>query len=159
MAFDECLNAFMLGQRLRPGLMGVGIKIIGYSYNGVRLPKLPEYDTTKYKYANIFSYFVNGKLSVTNLYCATSKIYWGYYSTLGVYGQHWSNDGEFIKFSITPDDDTWTRDPTTYKTYANFCFQSNNSNMNWFWFNYDYCTRAGSVLVKASDPIPVYGEE
>lgn len=53
MSFNENLNAFMLGQRLRPGLMGVGVEErtpFAYNYNGLVLPALPEWDKMKYPY-------------------------------------------------------------------------------------------------------------
>lgn len=47
------MNAFLLGQAVRAYLAGRGAKPVAFLYNGVRLPKLPEWDKTAYPYAYI----------------------------------------------------------------------------------------------------------
>jgi hypothetical protein len=110
-----------------------------YSYNGVVLPKLPEWDKTVYPYVTItfseygFGYFFRGYTDAM-LYNGE----YGYFAD-GEASQRYCHliDGEW--------GDLWTNS-TSYSV--------NTSSI--VWTNTDILNEDGTIYLAASDPIPVY---
>lgn len=135
-------QAFVLGL-ISPGAWDGKGEPVAYLYNGVRLPKLPEWDKTAYPYAVIISngddyYLGYGSIKLTA--GSTGRV------TLSLLGSSYSTkklvDGQWI----TPDDYLEINIGTPV------------------WANYDVYytdsetagTLAGTLLLSASDPVPVY---
>ena len=103
---------------------------IAYSYNGVILPKLPEWDREKYPYAVI------GLLD--GVYYFTY-----HYTTYAVYenGTYYVSPSAMFAYALT--DGEW-ESTTLIKS------------LTAVWSNYDMQTTDGTLVLSASDPIPVY---
>lgn len=117
---------------------------VAYLYNGVRLPKLPEWDREKYPYAYIWQassgtyslVFVNaplyyqGELSGKDLICSNGIV--SSYALEGI-----TKNGE----------------------WGNRIVESTLSlevNVTLIWCNTDVYDKAGEVYLAASDPAPIY---
>lgn len=137
----EFTKWFQLGQSVRR-MMGKGAE--KYSYNGVVLPKLPEWDKETYPYAYI-SWSVG--MQVYYLRCFASEMVL-------------TKNGESM---ITPTDES--------VAYQAFYTRKNGSKWidsaegewdggNTFslpdWTNADILNEDGSVFLKATEPVPVY---
>lgn len=128
---------------------------VAYLYNGVRLPKLPEWDREKYPYAKMakkmifgtwkdtLAVFLDIKTDLTPKSFALPAITW------------YSENNEWVQFrEYTEDDYDGTSVNGIYQSadgtlYAAFDF-------NPYWSNHDILNSDGSVYLSASDPIPVY---
>ena len=107
-----------------------------YSYNGVVLPKLPEWDKETYPYA--FIYKILGSqygfiVSDTRPYRQDDRIYCG--------SNKMGNLANPEVFHIPRADHAFT----TFESYGNAV-----------WTNTDILNTDGSVFLKATDPIPIY---
>ena len=123
---------------------------MGYLYNGVRLPKLPEWDKEKYPYA----YITSTRLSTSTVWYLSLPREWGdfskavfaddyvFYSKGGARFQIKHYDGENMPQrwgSFEESESSWTCDVSRM-----------------IWSNTDACTADGTILLAASDPIPVH---
>lgn len=132
----------IMGQRIRE--QRNGREHIAYLYNGVRLPKLPEWDREAYPYAAItYKKHVDGSWGAT-LFASVTK----YTATsTGLYSGSLSIGN--IEFSVDNKTESWEAKSGVY-TYPII------------WANYDvyYSDIAedvgGTLYLAASDPIPVY---
>lgn len=108
-----------------------------YSYNGVVLPKLPEWDKTVYPYAWISSF--NSSLSMLFL------------STKPVYRKNYIPAETTYKRALAANasDNSWGNfaDGSTGTTYA--------VTSTPFWANHDILNEDGTVYLAASEPMPV----
>ena len=122
---------------------------IAYLYNGVQLPKLPEWDRGKYPYATIQS--DSGNLNHIYLYVESE------YMTIRVI------DGAArIGYDKVRDYMYWYYQQIS----GEWEFQNEHTNMeaiDWWcdatdliWANHDILNADGSVYLAASDPVPVY---
>ena len=137
------LKSFLIGYAL--GLSGKPLPLSGgepvaYLYNGVRLPKLPEWDKEAYPYAGIFS------MSVGFMFRALSPT--AYYFQNGDEWTLGSFDGNLSSTKYN-DKDNWGRlsHDTSYGGLPAPVL---------IWTNFDFMNEDGSVYLAASEPIPVY---
>ena len=120
---------------------------VNYLYNGVKLPKLPEWDKTVYPYAAISS---SGKNS--------------YYLRLLRYdAQYQINSWGDFAFKSTP---ALTSNYTASSGWGDFTENSSGAyisptysetvSVGVRWTNFDLLNEDGTVFMEASEPIPVY---
>ena len=108
---------------------------ISYSYNGVILPKLPEWDREKYPYAVLVRY---GTSTIPFLWCDDTEFGVDSNGQATLYGT-------FKTFKLT--DGEWVNHGTGGFGYTPF------------WTNTDlyyYESAGGGLFLEASEPIPVY---
>ncbi len=120
---------------------------VAYLYNGVQLPKLPEWDREKYPYAFMCgSTDFDGSYYVT-INCLNVQVYRDDDDHI-----HPVQDGQYIRYYATADkDDDWT-----YFGYVNDIFTSSLFIGDVFWTNTDILNEDGTLYLAASDPVPVY---
>ena len=121
---------------------------VAYLYNGVRLPKLPEWDRVKYPYA-ILIYHEGTLFGIKNghwLYCSNSPFVWNADTSIG---NSAPTDG-YLRTAINGGATEWGAvgemsgsSATTIRGTA-------------VWANHDVCNEDGTTYLPASDPIPVY---
>jgi hypothetical protein len=115
-----------------------GTNVQMYSYNGIVLPALPEWDKTAYPYALI---------SDRHTLYLFDRVEYGY-TNIGA----WS-------FSLSNGYDTSTYDHELAEWGAvikrNFKLVTVYGN-SFKWANFDVLNEDGSVYIAASDPVPVY---
>lgn len=126
---------------------GSTIEPIAYSYNGVELPALPEWDKETYPYA-----YIGGTISI---YDFSSKWYYLYLT-----------DKPFAINSGLVNNGAMNYLSYVCKTEAtdlvwSFVSENENKTVNAnkspaVWANYDIQNTDGSVFLPASDPVPVY---
>lgn len=144
---EEWLYSFKLGLAL--GLCGKPLpivrKLIGYSYNGTVLPKLPEWDKETYPYAAIVA--MNATDYPYALYCAKQAFVIA--------------DGK-LNFA-TADIHT----PLRYEYYINSSEWTGGENIfvqtglgvdgTAVWSNHDLLDKKdGTIILAASEPVPIY---
>ena len=132
------LGAFLLGQQLRRNLAAVR-EPVAYLYNGVRLPKLPEWDKAAYPYAII------SKPSYTTSYllkCYTEDSDF-HTSDNGIR----CFEGSAFLFAKEYDRADWTK--------RGFIKKTNSIKPYTIWANFDLLNEDGTVYLPASDPIPI----
>ena len=112
-----------------------GKEPVSYLYNGVRLPKLPEWDREMYPYAVILD---TGWLK--KLWFGAEVYYSG--SAVGV-------RGGYIDYYCTSDMSGWNE--STGGTEVLIAVGTNVD-----WTNFDVLGENGEVVLEASNPIPVY---
>lgn len=137
------LGAFLLGQQLRRNLAAVR-EPVAYLYNGVRLPKLPEWDKSKYPYAFI-RYTLGESIAQYGLYvCSHSQIWESpdcVRTTVGTQMRActvWAGNDAWGAFG-----DEYTREADTVLTDV-------------IWANWNILDADGNEGLSASDPVPVY---
>lgn len=146
----DWLRSFKLGLAL--GLTGKALPFkrepVAYLYNGVRLPKLPEWDKEKYPYAAILSF--NEDYSVwVDLYVAENPLYLerisgGNCIPRNTQYMHWSMDGIAVQ-------DWGQGNPN--RTIGGGV---NVGLPVYVWSNYDYLYDDGELYHSATNPVPVY---
>lgn len=148
-----CLKSFLIGYAL--GLSGKPLPLSGgepsvepvaYLYNGVRLPKLPEWDKETYPYA-LITYNTAGFYVIYCFSCepaVASKVN----STLVPL----DGSGEYINLvSFGKKEDAKFGNPVTFTALLG------SVTTGTIWTNFDLLYRdTGSVYLAASEPIPVY---
>lgn len=131
------LMGYRVGQILR-AMRGKEREPVAYLYNGVRLPKLPEWDRETYPYALIF---VN---STTNKYCCVFLKSEATVDNTGIYLLLW---GDYYQL----EDGAWashTGQNGGRAVWANYdIYVSDNEN---------YGELAGTLYLATSEPVPVY---
>ena len=115
---------------------------IAYSYNGVILPALPEWDRETYPYAVIFQYKTGGRIVFT----ATSIPI-----TIGSAVCTGGASSDYTKLWAEINEDSAWDDLA----------ENNNSIMGtasikFLWSNYDVYNSSGTLKLAASEPVPVY---
>lgn len=143
------LKSFLTGLAL--GLSGKPLPLApkeptAYSYNGVVLPKLPEWDRETYPYAVIVHNTSENKYT---LYLSkVAPTYGVYNTTANVYGIYLSGDSELSSIASS---DSWG------------AFMGSNikcvtiiSTRYALWTNADIVSEDGSVYLGASKPVPVF---
>lgn len=120
--------------------------IIGYSYNGVVLPTLPEWDKETYPYAVI------GKVSnYPDVYILV----------LGKKAPTYSSDTGKVTIAMTSTNEPLqiAKCASPYSAWggvADWAYYSCDFWTDFYWTNTDILNEDGSVYLSASDPIPVY---
>jgi hypothetical protein len=117
-----------------------------YSYNGVVLPKLPEWDKTEYPYAFIAD---NKSGAVYTLYVSTEL--WVDRGYSGIWHGGSSTAGNAIAFHINDDGSGWQDGKDISSTQS-----SGGLGSPPIWTNVDMYYKDGTLSLEASDPIPVY---
>lgn len=122
---------------------------IAYSYNGVVLPKLPEWDRSVYPYAllhrgenetdGVYYVFLVGNMKPHHL--ANGVHFCGY-----GYAENGDSYKAFKSYTYNPYT-TWGEFGYTYTWFLS---------SNIFWTNTDILDEDGSVYMEASEPVPVY---
>ena len=131
-------KAFALGNALRAYLAGRGAKKAEkYSYNGVVLPALPEWDKETYPYAAITS------LGGSKQFVA--------FSADVHHGKNPFGDDTLVASSYQ----TWLYTPDSWNS-PNYAMPDYVTIEIIFWADFDIYTSDGTLYLAASDPIPVY---
>lgn len=149
---------YMLGCELRN--TRPEMEPVAYLYNGVRLPKLPEWDKTKYPYAVMyanqslnFDYVYSATLFLTDVPLFTEALTSYRYSLMA------KTSGNCIVYeNILTQGANWVR---SYGRDVSFepggCLEDGLSAEHLTWSNYDVLDYdAEEVRLAASDPVPVY---
>ncbi len=125
----------------------VPVQLVGYSYNGTVLPKLPEWDKTAYPYAYIgYQTMSLGTMTWNRyyLYVSTQPFFVkpsGYTGTI--------EDGHAVVYMTQLDMTLW-KDWDAYETNSESLCRDPT------WANYDMFNEDGTLFLSASDPVPVY---
>ena len=120
---------------------------VNYLYNGVQLPKLPEWDKTVYPYAVIYSPAVFGIVSDDYSLAVTSA---PLFASGGTTNALKSTDTvTYRKCSYDAETDTWKQlgDEVT-GTFDQTCAVR--------WANYEVLYADGTICTEASEPVPIY---
>lgn len=134
-----------------PGVWGGQKEATMYSYNGVVLPKLPEWDKTAYPYAILYH---PGFLSI---YDETKNVLMVSDSTFIFNGSQYRPNGDYKtgKSEIEIDaESTWS--DFTYHEYNDADGGFYKSVAKVYWSNHDILNDDGTIHLSASDPVPVY---
>lgn len=138
------LSAFLLGQQLRRNLMAVREPTM-YSYNGVVLPKLPEWDKSKYPYAVIW------RSGTTNnpYYCAVP---------FEDYSFQKSGGGVWIVWHVPSDSQVpWYKATLESKAFEYYYDEYGYAVVSAIvWANFDVLNADGTLFLAKSDPVPIY---
>ena len=129
---------------------------IAYLYNGVRLPKLPEWDKETYPYA-VIGYMVN--LKVAYLFCGEVefKISVGTLGSPDTVFLHPTATTTILIYSYEHGQSGWTEIPPLKSEYAEYEVVWSATPNNYFaWANHDVLNEDNTVYLIASEPIPVY---
>ena len=145
----ENFKWFLLGQSVR---RGVRKEATMYSYNGVRLPKLPSVEGHPYKV--IFHSSYSTYLFVCSVpVCFRYQTYYGYMMS-SASGEKFS----YARYSLNANGDGWdggifTNDSSNWALGSDerYCLWSDTDLMH-----YDKDTGEATLSIAASDPIPVY---
>ena len=116
-------------------------KLVGYSYNGVVLPALPE-EALAYPYRWIkqygsWAYLYASDNAPRSFIGSTGSEYWGYQTGI---------DAADVRFIATIGDMEW--ESTGYNIVGNVSLPT--------WTNVDAYKLDGTLLLAASEPVPVY---
>lgn len=136
------LGAFLLGQQLRRNLAAVR-EPVAYLYNGVRLPKLPEWDKEAYPYAVIYK----NNLGKYKLLCSANRII-----------ESIDGTGQATGYFQIPDGD-WLRTGYSDGIWGDFAQHSGQELLTLYtliWTNTDIHYADGTVYLAYSEPVPVY---
>lgn len=134
-------QAFSIGV-IAPGMWDGKGEPVAYLYNGVRLPKLPEWDRNTYPYA----VFLVGNISGTvSLYILSAVEY--AVNSRGV----WS-----VTIPIGTPIATVAEGATRWSDFSELTYATEPYVGNIDWANFDVLNEDGTVFLAASDPIPVY---
>lgn len=139
---------------------------IGYSYGGVVLPELPEYDKEQYPYA--FMAYANGEaFGDPNGYAATVYVLSG---ALLFEDNGLATDSSCLykQFAFTNSQilaDLLTSSYSANVSVGDWCLVDEGDDYTWCdvegsvvnWTNTDILNTDGSTYLSASNPIPVYG--
>lgn len=119
----------------------IPVQLVAYSYNGVELPALPEWDKEKYPYAHLFKLNRNHYM----LYITKEINY-------AVSGDNFNllHKAEDLQYS------KWTSDTTWGEPYI-LSTQSGTAHVtDVIWANFDVVDETGDVVLSATEPIPIY---
>lgn len=145
---EERLKWFLLGKLLRRNLMAGVKEATMYSYNGVVLPKLPEWDKTVYPYAVMYT---TQWTDNTVFLCCCSDL---------------SQNGDTI--TLTTPSVQLMHDPDNADSMGYWYWGNVQNNWNdvtadktltygyLLWTNKDILNEDGTVYLAASEPIPIY---
>ena len=133
---------------------GVGVKQepVAYLYNGVRLPKLPEWDKEKYPYALLYEYWDysaethsgNYSLDILN-----TKL------RLDIHSYYPQEAYTATRYAYSRDDDSYIW-RLTHKDVVNPRWQP-GKHSRYVWANFDFLSVDGSIVIATSpDPAPIY---
>lgn len=131
--FDaDFLRGFHLGKAFYANLLRAAKgEPVAYLYNGVRLPKLPEWDKTAYPYAVLYetdtSYYLYCFAEAKQATLTGGVSCWGYGCAFGLSDGVWNPRTALLTGSYTT-----------------------------FWANYDVYDSDGTLYMSASEPVPVY---
>ena len=122
---------------------------VAYLYNGVRLPGLPESELP-YKYISYSESYGWYR------FCACSNP--GYWETGGIASDKLSNDSvQAVYFLDSKKATEWETDIVQSLVLHNNASVASGAKITLLWSNVDVYEQDGStILVTASDPIPVY---
>ena len=127
---------------------------VAYLYNGVRLPKLPEWDREAYPYA----YISKSGTGTRTTYCLS--ICTSLYTSVDEDGDSWSLYAEGCLKSVTGiapaliDATEWSQlDPYNNGNKYKVC---NYDSDYVFWSDHSFSGPNGEEWITASDPVPVY---
>lgn len=131
---------------------------VAYLYNGVRLPKLPEWDRESYPYAVIFSYegtsYTSGEpITQYTLYCVAEK--WQFHAPSDTwYSTYWCKIPTPYCYCTHIGGETSWRDNWTEGTGEGMSVPRTGRTP--VWSNFDITDTGGTVCLAASEPVPVY---
>lgn len=140
---------------------------IAYSYNGVILPKLPEWDREAYPYAVIYNRF----MGINILHVSSSK--WigtgePFFAYDEPFGEKTVNESPCLRFEIKYEYEGnrvieyWGDTDADLLTQLGQMVDTDGDGFvdrgaeSAYWSNHDIIGADGTVLIAASDPIPIY---
>ena len=148
-----CLKSWLTGYAL--GLSGKPLPLSGgepvaYLYNGVRLPKLPEWDKEKYPNAMITDGI---HTTVTGIGVATVLNLGTFHYEWNQYGRYQFNMKDCALYKLI--DNKWV---LSYEGDRNLILNPDEERTTDYvlWTDTDIVSSTGSVWLAASEPIPVY---
>lgn len=145
------LTGFALGFSGKPLPLSTGKKLVGYSYNGTVLPKLPEWDREMYPYAFMLdkpSLYLCSSLPCAAVQTVLSPGYMGIFAT---------GDCDVIRYEPTTDGGSWQRVSETAESFSTSEMIIGLAFFDLLWTNTDIInTEDRTVFLAASEPIPVY---
>lgn len=124
----------------------VPVQLVGYSYNGTVLPKLPEWDKTAYPYAFISNYIFD---SVIFHALAQEPYNNGIAPNEGTICNPYDESIPFVQSFLSEDGNSWDELTTGSLGPSGQISEP-------FWSNFDVKYENGSVQLSASEPVPVY---
>lgn len=154
----SCVMGLILGQFSSPLPMAQTPEQkepVAYLYNGVRLPKLPEWDRETYPYAAIGKDWSSvtpgvpiGTHYVLKVFAVPRSVGSDGSLSFNIPAIGWTyyNDAWCAMTEYTEDNSTEGADGTYF---ASFLYGP-------YWANFDLVTEDGTTILSASDPIPVY---
>ena len=138
---------------LIPGLVGAplpytGTEPVAYLYNGVRLPKLPEYDSAVYPFAAIVT-LSSGEMA---LECYKSAVCQYVEGGAGIGSGEWciyiDTETDFLRFKHS--DGAWIAATDGYRYRLSVQFGDVK------WADFDLINEDGSIYLAVTEPVPVY---
>lgn len=145
------LTGFALGLSGKPLPLSTGKTLVGYSYNGTVLPKLPEWDKTVYPFAYMIGSNRLYLCSALPYAAAQTGIFAGY---MGIFA---TDDCEAICYKPTTDGGFWQRDSESDKSVSASEMIVGLAFVDLIWTNTDVINIEDStVYLAASEPVPVY---
>lgn len=132
---------------------------IAYSYNGVVLPGLPEWDREMYPYVAITHSGIDdqGSADKAYLYLFTTEIYRDIADSYVGFCIRGSGDGSAIRYKIDKENGItgWSLDESFSKTYS---ANGQIFLLGWpvSWANHNVLTTSGTIYCGKSEPVPVY---
>ncbi len=126
---------------------------IAYSYNGVILPPLPEWDRERYPFAHIED-ISNGKALSVSLVCTDKPLGFNGSTSSPMYVSNPKERFEYIKYDLVDNGENVADAIPEEESGAEGIIGV----PSWVvWANYDFMGwNTNTVLVAASEPVPVY---
>ena len=117
---------------------------VAYLYNGVRLPKLPEWDKTVYPYAYMVRYYQDETTRTVELWVSQSEMVYEFTFT----ASYWLKSPS-VFFGYDIESDAW-KVPIEHPDGTSFGLY------DIIWANTDFYRTDGTIVIGASEPVPVY---
>ena len=152
----------ILGQFSSP-LPEVKKEPVAYLYNGVRLPKLPEWDREKYPYAVItVANYADG--NIARLHFFKSYVYKSHHTSSGYGWEGITVTSDSCRYDCKSVQDGWVLGETFTDNHNIIACENiqpePKTNAAWgnieFVCQTDYVYPVGTVILTPSEPIPVY---
>lgn len=135
---------YLMGRTIAGQRMGQKKQPVAYLYNGVRLPKLPEWDQEMYPYACIYRSVY--PTSWVNLLCSSIPFV---YSNGIVTTENEAH--AVLNYLYMGTEPRWTLQTTSGEKPGAYGTETLP-----FWTDTDICSEGGEPYLEKSEPVPVY---
>lgn len=150
----SCVMGLLLGQFSSPLPMAQK-EPVAYLYNGVRLPKLPEWDREKYPFVVVMQEVSS---SIYFAQAIAAPLYTE--ETVSLAGKslfQLAYDQSYLLKSAIQETGTWGDWYEVPKAYFQGRLENDGATENVLvWTNHDILNQDGTVYLAASEPVPVY---